>query len=161
MPIRRTYTPGVAAPCVEIHRDPDLIYKYSAKAHLIGVITKQNGGSQSRQYRGSSRQARYPRAKRCCSNASPNRFAWSSTAPELPHSRELRTCIDLGARSENVTMCDIDGVIYKGRTDRIDRLNGRFATDTSKRTVLEALEGTDVFFGLSAGNCATPEMLLG
>ena len=57
-------------------------------------------------------------------------------------------------------MCDIDGVIYKGRTDRIDRLNGRFATDTSKRTVLEALEGTDVFFGLSAGNCATPEMLL-
>jgi malate dehydrogenase (oxaloacetate-decarboxylating)(NADP+) len=33
------YTPGVAAPCLEIHRDPDLVYKYTAKANLVAVIS--------------------------------------------------------------------------------------------------------------------------
>ncbi len=31
------YTPGVTAPCLEIHRDPDLAYKYTAKANLVAV----------------------------------------------------------------------------------------------------------------------------
>ena len=33
------YSPGVAAPCMEIHRDPDLVYKYTAKANLVAVVT--------------------------------------------------------------------------------------------------------------------------
>ncbi len=33
------YTPGVAVPCLEIHRDPSLIYKYTAKANLVAVVT--------------------------------------------------------------------------------------------------------------------------
>ena len=33
------YTPGVAVPCLEIHRDPGLIYKYTAKANLVAVVT--------------------------------------------------------------------------------------------------------------------------
>lgn len=33
------YSPGVAAPCLEIHRDPDLVYKYTAKANLVAVLT--------------------------------------------------------------------------------------------------------------------------
>src|SRR5438105_1925211 len=33
------YTPGVAAPCLEIHRDPELVYKYTAKANLVAVVT--------------------------------------------------------------------------------------------------------------------------
>ncbi len=33
------YTPGVAAPCLEIHRDPDLVYKYTSKANLVAVIS--------------------------------------------------------------------------------------------------------------------------
>ncbi len=33
------YTPGVAVPCMEIHRDPALIYKYTAKGNLVGVIS--------------------------------------------------------------------------------------------------------------------------
>src|SRR5450755_2268051 len=33
------YTPGVAAPCLAIHRDPDLVYKYTAKGNLVAVIS--------------------------------------------------------------------------------------------------------------------------
>src|SRR5580704_3574903 len=33
------YSPGVAAPCMEIHRDPDLVCKYTAKANLVAVVT--------------------------------------------------------------------------------------------------------------------------
>ncbi len=33
------YTPGVAAPCLEIHRDPDLVYKYTGKANLVAVVS--------------------------------------------------------------------------------------------------------------------------
>jgi len=33
------YTPGVAVPCLEIHGDPGLVYKYTAKANLVAVVT--------------------------------------------------------------------------------------------------------------------------
>ena len=33
------YTPGVAAPCLAIHKDPELVYKYTAKANLVAVIS--------------------------------------------------------------------------------------------------------------------------
>jgi malate dehydrogenase (oxaloacetate-decarboxylating)(NADP+) len=33
------YTPGVAVPCMAIHEDPDLVYKYTAKANLVAVVT--------------------------------------------------------------------------------------------------------------------------
>ena len=33
------YSPGVAVPCLEIARDPDAVYKYTAKGNLVGVIT--------------------------------------------------------------------------------------------------------------------------
>src|ERR1700722_20162684 len=33
------YTPGVAVPCLAIHREPDLVYKYTAKSNLVAVVT--------------------------------------------------------------------------------------------------------------------------
>jgi malate dehydrogenase (oxaloacetate-decarboxylating)(NADP+) len=33
------YTPGVAAPCLAIQRDPDLVYKYTAKSNLVAVVS--------------------------------------------------------------------------------------------------------------------------
>ncbi|HEX9188250.1 MAG TPA: NADP-dependent malic enzyme, partial [Vicinamibacteria bacterium] len=33
------YTPGVAEPCLEIERDPDLAYEYTGKANLVAVIS--------------------------------------------------------------------------------------------------------------------------
>jgi malate dehydrogenase (oxaloacetate-decarboxylating)(NADP+) len=33
------YTPGVAVPCLKIHEDPDLVYKYTGKGNLVGVVS--------------------------------------------------------------------------------------------------------------------------
>ena len=33
------YSPGVAVPCLEIHADPEAVYKYTAKGNLVGVIS--------------------------------------------------------------------------------------------------------------------------
>lgn len=33
------YTPGVAAPCVEIAKDEDLVYKYTSKGNMVAVVS--------------------------------------------------------------------------------------------------------------------------
>src|ERR1019366_544495 len=67
--------------------------------------------------------------------------------------------VRLGVRKENITMCDIHGVIYEGRPEGMNPYNSRFAVPTSKRRLAEVLEGADVFVGLSVGDCVTGEML--
>ena len=67
--------------------------------------------------------------------------------------------VRLGVRKENITMCDIYGVIYEGRPEGMNPYNSQFAVKTSQRRLTEALEGADVFVGLSVGDCVTPEML--
>lgn len=66
--------------------------------------------------------------------------------------------ITAGARRENFIMCDSKGVIYEGRGNLTPEKQ-RFAARTDKRTLAEALEGADVFLGLSVGNCVTKEMV--
>ena len=67
--------------------------------------------------------------------------------------------VRLGVLQENITMCDIHGVIYQGREKGMNAYNSRFAVPTSKRSLAEVLEGADVFVGLSVGDCVTGEML--
>ena len=67
--------------------------------------------------------------------------------------------VRLGMRRENMTMCDIAGVIYEGRTQEMNPYKARFARKTEARTLADAMHGADVFIGLSAGNIVTPEML--
>ncbi|MFS4459770.1 NADP-dependent malic enzyme [Bdellovibrio sp. HCB2-146] len=67
--------------------------------------------------------------------------------------------ISLGARKENIIMCDSQGVIYKGRTNGMNKYKEFFAADTEARTLTEALRGADVFVGLSVAGALTPEML--
>ena len=57
----------------------------------------------------------------------------------------------MGVRGDNVIMCDRKGVIYKGRTD-LDQWKSAHAVETDAPTLAEALEGADVFLGLSAAN---------
>lgn len=57
--------------------------------------------------------------------------------------------IRMGARRENLIMCDSRGVIYKGRKDGMNEYKLPFANDTKHRTLQEALVGADVFIGLS------------
>ena len=66
----------------------------------------------------------------------------------------------LGVRKENIVMCDTSGVIYEGRTHGMNEYKARFTSTTSARTLAEALVGADVFFGLSAANCVTAEMVM-
>ncbi|HLZ45145.1 MAG TPA: NADP-dependent malic enzyme [Gemmatimonadales bacterium] len=68
--------------------------------------------------------------------------------------------VRLGVRRENIAMADHTGVIYKGRED-LDEFKQRFAADTKARTLAEALQGADVFVGLSVGGIVTAEMLQG
>ncbi len=67
--------------------------------------------------------------------------------------------VRLGVRKENITMCDINGVIYEGRPEGMNPYNARFAVKTSQRRLGQVLEGADVFVGLSVGDCVTPEMV--
>jgi len=68
--------------------------------------------------------------------------------------------IRLGVRRENILLCDTKGVVYAGRTENMNPYKARFAVKTERRTLADALQGADVFFGLSIGKCVTPEMLL-
>ena len=67
--------------------------------------------------------------------------------------------VSLGVRTENLIMLDSKGVIHSGRED-LDKYKSQFITQSSKRTLSEAMEGADVFVGLSKGNILTPEMIL-
>jgi malate dehydrogenase (oxaloacetate-decarboxylating)(NADP+) len=67
--------------------------------------------------------------------------------------------VRLGVRREHITMCDRVGLIYEGRVEDMDPYKGRFAQRTEKRTVAEALEGADVFVGLSVAGAIRADML--
>jgi malate dehydrogenase (oxaloacetate-decarboxylating)(NADP+) len=64
----------------------------------------------------------------------------------------------MGVRGDNVIMCDRKGVIHKGRTD-LDQWKSAHAVDTDKRTLADAVDGADVFLGLSAAGALKPEMV--
>ncbi|NYD90427.1 NADP-dependent malic enzyme [Sphingomonas melonis] len=64
----------------------------------------------------------------------------------------------MGVRHDNVIMCDKTGVIYQGRDD-VNQWQSAHAANTTKRTLTEALEGADVFLGLSAAGALKPEMV--
>jgi malate dehydrogenase (oxaloacetate-decarboxylating)(NADP+) len=57
--------------------------------------------------------------------------------------------LNLGVKRENVIMCDSKGVIYKGRKEGMNPYKERYAIETSKRTIAEAMEGADAFVGVS------------
>jgi len=65
----------------------------------------------------------------------------------------------LGVKAENTIMCDSKGVIYKGRTEGMNPYKARFALDTKKRTLAEAMEGADFFVGVSVKDAVTKEMV--
>jgi malate dehydrogenase (oxaloacetate-decarboxylating)(NADP+) len=67
--------------------------------------------------------------------------------------------ISLGLKPENLIMVDIHGVVYKGRTEGMNKYLEQFAVETDKRTLAEALEGADAFLGVSAGNIVSKEMV--
>lgn len=73
----------------------------------------------------------------------------------------LQLYLKLGVSKGNVILCDSKGVIFKGRPGGMGKIKARYASDTKARTLAEALEGADVFVGLSVGGLVKPDMLKG
>ena len=71
----------------------------------------------------------------------------------------LNLLVGLGLKHENVFVCDIEGVVYKGREVLMDRYKEPFARETDKRTLGEVIGDADVFLGLSAAGVLKPEMV--
>src|SRR5947208_4328291 len=231
------YTPGVAVPCLEIERDPALVYKYTAKGNLVAVVTNGtavlglgNIGPAAGKPVMEGKAVLFKRFAdidvfdielatadpweiiRTCRLLEPTFGGINLEDIKAPDcfyiEEELRRtlkipvfhddqhgtaiisgaallnalaisgkriedvrvlfngagasavacaqhAIDLGVRRENIILCDSKGVVYKGRTEGMNKYKDKLASDTPARTLSEAFEGMDVFFGLSVANCVT------
>ena len=70
-----------------------------------------------------------------------------------------RFLIALGVRREHILMCDSRGVVYRGRDARPSPYKEQFAAETDCRTLADAMEGADVFLGVSVAGLVTPAMV--
>src|SRR5689334_5310729 len=72
-------------------------------------------------------------------------------------------CLELlkaiGFKPENLILCDTKGVIYQGRKDGMNQWKSGYAIKTAARTLEQALDGADVFFGVSVKGAVTKEMV--
>ena len=72
-------------------------------------------------------------------------------------------CVELvkamGFEPRNITLCDTKGVIYKGRTEGMNQWKSGHAIETKARSLADAMDGADVFFGLSAKGALTDDMV--
>lgn len=65
----------------------------------------------------------------------------------------------LGVKLENITLVDTVGVIYEGRTEKMNKYKEKFSQKTAMRTLADAMRDADVFVGVSGPNLVTREML--
>lgn len=235
------YSPGVAEPCLHIHRDPKLAYDYTAKGNFVAVISNGtavlglgNLGALASKPVMEGKAALFKRfadvdsIDLCVDTEDVDAFVNSVRylgpsfgginledikAPEcfvieqrlrelmdIPvfhddqhgtaivaaaglinaihlTGRDIATtrlvingagaasiaCAELvkamGMRPENVILCDTKGVIWRGRTEGMNQWKSAHAVTTSARTLAQALDGADVFFGLSVKGALTQEMV--
>ena len=235
------YSPGVAEPCLHIHRDPTLAYDYTSKGNFVAVISNGtavlglgNLGALASKPVMEGKAALFKRfadvdsMDLCVDTEDPDAFinAVRYLAPtfgginledikapecfvieqrlrelmDIPvfhddqhgtaivaaaglinachlTGRDLKTtklvingagaasiaCAELvkamGMRPENVILCDTKGVIWRGRQEGMNQWKSAHAVTTSARTLTQALDGADVFFGLSVKGALTPEMI--
>ena len=71
----------------------------------------------------------------------------------------LGLLVKLGIPRENIWVTDLAGLVYEGRTELMDEDKIQFSQKTSQRTLAEAIDGADVFLGLSAGGVLKPDMV--
>jgi malate dehydrogenase (oxaloacetate-decarboxylating)(NADP+) len=72
-------------------------------------------------------------------------------------------CLDLikaiGFEPNNVLLCDTKGIVWRGRQEGMNQWKSAHAVDTDLRTLEQAMEGADIFFGLSAKGALTADMV--
>ena len=64
----------------------------------------------------------------------------------------------MGARPDNIILCDTRGVIYQGREDGMNQWKSAHAANTKLRSLAEAMDGADLFLGLSAAGAIDKDM---
>ncbi|MCI0691107.1 NADP-dependent malic enzyme [candidate division KSB1 bacterium] len=67
--------------------------------------------------------------------------------------------LSLGVERRNLILCDTKGVVYAGRKENMNSYKAKLAAETKARTLAEAMEGADVFVGLSGPNIVTKAMV--
>jgi malate dehydrogenase (oxaloacetate-decarboxylating)(NADP+) len=65
----------------------------------------------------------------------------------------------LGVKLENITLVDTKGVVYKGRSEGMNPYKEKYARETSMRTLADAMQGADVFVGVSVKGILTKEVV--
>ncbi|MHB8623167.1 MAG: malic enzyme-like NAD(P)-binding protein [Sulfuricaulis sp.] len=70
----------------------------------------------------------------------------------------IQLLIALGAKRDHILLIDSRGVVHPGRPD-LNIYKRRYALETGKRTLADAMQGADVFIGVSAANLVSPEMV--
>ena len=71
----------------------------------------------------------------------------------------LNMLLKLGVKRENVWLCDIHGLVWKGRTEDMNEQKAAFAQDTDLRTLDQVIDGADLFLGLSGPRVLSREMV--
>jgi malate dehydrogenase (oxaloacetate-decarboxylating)(NADP+) len=237
------YSPGVAAPCLEIADDPDQAYSYTAKGNLVGVVSNGSAvlglgdiGAQASKPVMEGKGVLFKRFADIdvfdieLDQTDPDDVVRSVKAMEptfggvnledikAPECFEIeerlreemsipvfhddqhgtaiisgaallnaadiggkdladldivfsgagasaiataRFYVSLGARPENITMCDSSGIITKQRADEgdVNEFKQEFASDTQEGTLSDAIADADVFVGLSVGGIVSQEMV--
>ncbi|MCF1707419.1 NADP-dependent malic enzyme [Tabrizicola sp. J26] len=71
----------------------------------------------------------------------------------------LNMLLKLGVKRENVWLCDLAGLVYKGREAEMTPQKADYAQGTEPKTLAEVIEGADLFLGLSGPGVLKPEMV--
>ena len=71
----------------------------------------------------------------------------------------LNQLVSLGLKRENIWLCDIAGLVWRGRNDEMTREKEAYAQESDLRSLAEVIEGADVFLGLSGPNVLKKEMV--
>ncbi len=71
----------------------------------------------------------------------------------------LDLLVSLGLKKENITLVDLEGVVYTGRKKDMNIYKDKYARDTTERSLDDAINDADVFLGLSAPGILKPNMV--
>ena len=71
----------------------------------------------------------------------------------------LNMLVKLGAKRENIWLCDIDGLVFHGRTTETSAQKAAFAQGSVPATLADVIGGADLFLGLSGPGVLTPPMV--
>ena len=71
----------------------------------------------------------------------------------------LNMLLKLGVRRENVWLCDLAGLVYKGRVDQMTDQKAEYAQGTAPATLDDVIQDADLFLGLSGPGVLTADMV--